>query len=126
LAIFYSACTTATGWKNVMVNASITNNIWRPLIQTTTSKLTKKYQATTPEPVRKILHLEAGDAIAFDIEGKNIQLRKARTIDMAFAESIEGALSEWLSEADEEAYRDLFSSTSPSKSAFRICREITS
>lgn len=76
-------------------------------MQTTTSKLTKKYQATIPEPVRKILHLEAGDAIAFDIEGESILLRKARTIDMAFAKSLEGTLSEWFSEADEDAYRDL-------------------
>lgn len=76
-------------------------------MQTTTSKLTKKYQATIPEPVRKILHLEAGDAIAFDIEGESIHLRKARTIDMAFAKSLEGTLSEWFSEADEDAYRDL-------------------
>lgn len=76
-------------------------------MQTTTSKLTKKYQATIPEPVRKILHLKAGDTIAFDIEGKDIHLRKARTIDMAFAKSLEGTLSEWSSEADEDANRDL-------------------
>jgi antitoxin PrlF len=76
-------------------------------MQTTTSKLTKKYQATIHEPVRKLQHLEAGDAIAFDIEGQSIYLRKARTIDMAFAKSLEGTLSEWFSEADEEAYRDL-------------------
>lgn len=76
-------------------------------MQTSTSKLTKKYQATIPEPVRRVLHLEAGDAIAFDIEGDAIHLRKARTLDLAFAKSLEGTLTEWSSEADEEAYRDL-------------------
>jgi len=30
-------------------------------MQTSTSKLTKKYQATIPEPVRRVLHLEAGE-----------------------------------------------------------------
>ena len=76
-------------------------------MQTTTSKLTKKYQATIPQPVREILHLEAGDAVAFEIDGDAVKLRKARPLDVAFAHSLEGTLSEWGSEADEDAYRDL-------------------
>jgi len=76
-------------------------------MQTATSKLTKKYQATIPEPVRKVLHLQAGDAIAFDIENNDIHLRKARPIDLVFAQSLEGTLTEWTSEADEKAYHDL-------------------
>jgi AbrB family looped-hinge helix DNA binding protein len=73
------------------------------IMQTATSKLTKKYQATIPEPVRKLLHLEAGDEIAFDIENNDVHLRKARPVDIAFAQSIEGTLTEWATEADEEA-----------------------
>ncbi len=76
-------------------------------MQTATSKLTKKYQATIPEPVRRLLHLEAGDAIAFDIEKDAVHVRKARPVDIAFAQSLEATLNEWISEADEEAYRDL-------------------
>ena len=72
-----------------------------------TSKLTKKYQATIPEPVRRVLRLEAGDAIIFDIEENEVHIRKGRPFDLAFARSLEGTLSEWGSEADEEAYRDL-------------------
>jgi len=75
-------------------------------MQTATSKLTTKYQATIPEPVRKLLHLQAGDAIAFDIEENDIRLRKARPVDLVFAQSLEGTLNEWASAA-EEAYRDL-------------------
>jgi len=78
-----------------------------PIVETATSKLTKKYQATIPEPVRRLLHLEAGDAIAFDIEDNDVRLRKARSVDLAFTKSLEGTLTEWSSEADEEAYRDL-------------------
>jgi len=74
---------------------------------TATSKLTSKYQATIPEPVRRVLHLRAGDAIAFDIEDNQIRLRKAVPLDLAFARAVEGTLSEWDSAADEEAYRDL-------------------
>lgn len=76
-------------------------------MQTATSKLTRKYQATIPEPVRKLLHLESGDEIAFDIENGDVYLRKARPVDLAFAQSIEGTLTEWATEADEDAYRDL-------------------
>jgi antitoxin PrlF len=76
-------------------------------MHTATSKLTKKYQATIPEPVRQLLHLDAGDEIAFDIEDDDVHLRKASPVDLAFAHSIEGTLNEWMSEADEEAYRDL-------------------
>ena len=76
-------------------------------MQTTTSKLTSKYQATIPKPVRKLLKLKAGDAIAFDIEDDQIVVRKARPLDFAFAQSLEGTLNEWQSIADDEAYRDL-------------------
>ena len=76
-------------------------------MQTATSKLTRKYQATIPEPVRELLHLNAGDEIAFDIEDELVHLRKARPVDLAFTQSLEGTLNEWASEADEEAYRDL-------------------
>lgn len=76
-------------------------------MQTATSKLTKKYQATIPEPVRKLLHLETGDEIAFDIEDDDVHLRKARPVDLVFAKSVEGTLTEWVTKADEEAYRDL-------------------
>ena len=74
---------------------------------TATSRITSKYQATIPEPVRKVLHLKAGDAIAFDIEDHQIRIRKARPVDRAFAQALGGTLNEWESAADEEAYRDL-------------------
>jgi len=76
-------------------------------MQTSTSKLTQKYQTTIPSSVRKLLHLQAGDAVAFDIEGNVVHLRKAVPIDFAFAKSLDGTLNEWNSPADEEAYREL-------------------
>jgi len=74
---------------------------------TTSSKLTSKYQTTIPAPVRNLLHLEAGDSIVFDIEDNHVNIRKAQTIDLVFAQSIEGTLGEWTSIEDEEAYREL-------------------
>lgn len=74
---------------------------------TSTSKLTTKYQATIPASVRKFLHVQAGDAIAFDIQGEEVRVRKARPVDLEFSRALEGTLVEWSSSADEEAYRDL-------------------
>lgn len=76
-------------------------------MQTATSKLTKKYQATIPEPVRQQLHLKAGDAIAFDCNDDMVHVRKANQLDVAFSKAVEATLTEWTSEADEVAYRDL-------------------
>jgi antitoxin PrlF len=72
-----------------------------------TSKLTRKYQATIPEAVREKLNLHAGDMIAFEIEHDAVVIRKVRPIDIAFAQALVSTLSEWVSEHDEEAYRDL-------------------
>ena len=60
----------------------------------------KKHQATIPEPVRRLLRLKAGDVIGFDMEDEAGYIRKARPVDMAFAESLEGTLTDWASEAE--------------------------
>lgn len=76
-------------------------------MRTAISKLTRKYQATIPAPVRDVLRLKAGDSIAFEIEDEQIRLRKARPIDLEFSGALEGTLDEWSRPEDEEAYRDL-------------------
>ncbi len=76
-------------------------------MQTATSKLTRKYQATVPEVVRKKLKLNAGDVIAFEIENETVKLRKARPVDIEFSSALVPTLSEWVSQNDEEAYNDL-------------------
>jgi antitoxin PrlF len=76
-------------------------------METAISKLTKKYQATVPKPVREKLKLHAGDIIAVEIENDIIKLRKARPIDIEFASALVPTLSEWESQNDDEAYHDL-------------------
>ncbi len=76
-------------------------------MQTATSKLTKKYQATVPAVVRKKLKLNAGDVITFEIEKETVKLRKARPLDLEFSSALVSTLSEWESQNDEEAYNDL-------------------
>ena len=73
-----------------------------------TTKLTAKSQTTIPEKIRKILGLHPGDSVAFELnEERRVFIRKATPIDFEFSKALEGTLSEWLSENDEEAYRDL-------------------
>jgi AbrB family looped-hinge helix DNA binding protein len=90
----------------VMGNASITHYGGGEMA-TSTSKLTRKYQATIPAPVRKLLNLEAGDVIAFEINDQRVELRKAQPLDMTYLQGVEETLSEWASPADEQAYGDL-------------------
>jgi AbrB family looped-hinge helix DNA binding protein len=72
------------------------------------SKLTTKSQATIPEKIRKLLGLHPGDSVAFEvIENHRVMIRKATPIDFEFAKALAGTLSEWSSQNDEEAYRDL-------------------
>jgi len=72
-----------------------------------TSKVTQKYQATIPQAVRKKLEIEKGDRIIFEIEDEKVILKKASSPDWEYLESVSATLSEWSSDADEEAYRDL-------------------
>lgn len=71
------------------------------------AKLTSKYQATIPDPVRKKLGLQKGDVIAFEIQKDEVTLKKASPLDLKFAKSLEGTLEEWGSRYDDEAYGDL-------------------
>lgn len=71
------------------------------------SKLTSKYQATVPKNVRDFLGLEKGDLIGFDVKKGQVTVRKISPMDWQFARSLETTFSEWQSENDEEAYRDL-------------------
>ena len=71
------------------------------------SKVTSKYQTTIPAEVRAALGIRKGDAVKFEIHNGRVTLSKATPVDVAFAKSLEGTLSEWHTEADEEAYRGL-------------------
>ncbi len=72
------------------------------------SKLTTKSQATIPGKIRKVLGLQPGDSVAFEVtENQKVMIRKATPIDLEFAKAVVGTLSEWSSQYDEEAYRDL-------------------
>jgi len=75
---------------------------------TASSKLTTKSQATIPGPIRDFLGVRPGDSVIFEIdENKKVYIRKATPIDFEFLRALEGTLTEWSSQHDEEAYSDL-------------------
>ncbi len=74
---------------------------------TSVSRLTSKFQATIPLPVRTALGIGKGDTVSFEIENGVVRLARATPRDIAFAHATEGTLSEWNSAADDEAYRGL-------------------
>lgn len=77
-------------------------------MQLATAKLTSKAQASIPARIRKRLGLKPGDTVAYDLaEDGSIKLRKATPIDVAYASAVGDTLTEWASEADEQAYADL-------------------
>ena len=71
------------------------------------SKLTSKYQTTIPQEVRELLLLKKGDEVVFEIEDGQVVIRKATPLDLEYLSSVESTLSEWNSENDEDAYKNL-------------------
>lgn len=71
-------------------------------------KITAKGQTTIPQDVRDALHVSAGDLIAWDVRADGTAtVRRVKPLDVEYLRAVEGTLSEWASEADEEAYRGL-------------------
>jgi antitoxin PrlF len=72
------------------------------------SKLTSKFQATVPKLIRDTLHLSSKDQIIYEIlEDNTVIVRRATALDKAYLKGLDQSLSEWMSDEDEEAYKDL-------------------
>lgn len=71
------------------------------------SKLTTKSQTTVPKPVREALRLRPGDAIAYEIKGGVVTLRKETGVDTGYLKAVQETLSEWDTPEDAAAYDDL-------------------
>ncbi len=72
------------------------------------SRLTTKGQATVPLRVRRKLNLVPGDTVIFEESAAGtVRIRKAEPLDLEFLSALEKTLSEWNSENDDKAYRDL-------------------
>jgi len=72
------------------------------------AKITAKGQTTIPQDVRVALHVSAGDLIAWEVgTDGTATVRRVQPLDLEYLRAVEGTLSEWAGNADEEAYRGL-------------------
>ncbi len=73
------------------------------------AKITAKGQTTIPKAIRDRLGLHEGDRVSFEVEGDHLVVRKVvpRHGDADYLAGVESTLDEWLSDADENAYREL-------------------
>jgi antitoxin PrlF len=74
----------------------------------TVSRITSRGQATVPAIVRRKLDLKPKDSLVFEeFPNGSIPICKAKPLDLEFLSAVEGTLSEWNSDNDDQAYRDL-------------------
>lgn len=72
------------------------------------AKVTAKGQTTIPREVRAALHIKPGDLIVWEATAEGTAtMRRAEPLDLEYLRAVEGTLSDWASQADEEAYREL-------------------
>ncbi len=71
------------------------------------AKVTSKGQMTIPKKIRARLGLHRGDIVGLETDGNRVVLTKVSSRDAVHLKALEATLSEWLTEADEQAYRDL-------------------
>lgn len=71
-------------------------------------KVTVKGQTTIPADIRAALGLKPGDCVVWELaENGTARVRRVQPLDAEYLRAIESTLSEWHSDADEDAYRDL-------------------
>ncbi len=72
------------------------------------ARLTSKYQATIPKEIRTHLHLERGDEILYELLPDNtVIVRKTYPLDLNYLQALSSTMTEWGSDEDEEAYKNL-------------------
>lgn len=72
------------------------------------AKITAKGQTTIPQDVRAALHVAPGDLISWELGADGTAtVRRVQPLDIEYLRALQGTLSEWSSQADEEAYREL-------------------
>jgi antitoxin PrlF len=71
------------------------------------SRLSSKGQVTLPKKVREVLGARPGDTILYEVAENLVRIRRAEPFDKAFHAALSSTLDEWMSEEDEQAFRDL-------------------
>jgi bifunctional DNA-binding transcriptional regulator/antitoxin component of YhaV-PrlF toxin-antitoxin module len=70
-------------------------------------RVIKKDRFTIPQAFKKALGITQADCVAVKIQQVQVGLTKIIPLDEDYLDAVAGTLNEWVSAADEEAYRDL-------------------
>lgn len=71
------------------------------------TKITSNYQTTIPQEIRLLLGIHKGDAVMFEIDGKDVLLKKVPAVDLDYLKAVESNLNEWKSKEDDDLFRSL-------------------
>ncbi len=71
------------------------------------SRVSARGQTTIPKRIREAAGLIEGDLVTFDLRGDQIVLRRVGLAPDRYLEGFAGAMGEWTSPEDEDAWRDL-------------------
>jgi AbrB family looped-hinge helix DNA binding protein len=71
------------------------------------ARITSKGQMTIPKKVRDAAHLDAGDVVTVTVEDGRVLIRKVLPGGDEYLRAVQGALGEWNSPEDDEAWRGL-------------------
>jgi bifunctional DNA-binding transcriptional regulator/antitoxin component of YhaV-PrlF toxin-antitoxin module len=67
-----------------------------------TSSVSSKGQTTLPAAVRKLLRVQSGDSILYEMEKEAVRIRKATPLDLSWARAVESTLTEWNGPDDDD------------------------
>ena len=70
------------------------------------SRLTSRGRVTILHALRRAAHLKAGDKLAFELDGDRLIVTCLKPAKDAYLGGVSLNLEEWLSDDDEEAWRD--------------------
>ena len=71
------------------------------------SRVAENGQTTIPKSIREAAGLYVGDVLAFETEGEHVVVHKVAGGPDDHLHRPSGLMSEWTSQEDEEAWRDL-------------------
>ena len=60
-----------------------------------------------PKAVREALGLQQGDQLSWELEGGSLRVQAVAPLDLVVLRGLEANLTEWNSQADEDAFADL-------------------
>lgn len=72
------------------------------------AKITSKGQTTIPAGIRAALYVAPGDTLVWEMrDDGTARVRRVAPLDVEYVKATEGAVTEWATREDVEAYRDL-------------------